>query len=175
MNFKVYKFNQLKLEIDFLEDYQVPDSLVEKLKLFETEVVKEFFSEQKGKKGITTLGNKIRYNDVLNKNVFSNSLEYEFKKATGNKSQFLKDFILDLDDKLIERFYLIYNKEFRQKSSIVDGTSPSLDYIEKDLKLLFSTFINYKLTNSIFFIEIEEFEDYYFSKNEKFTKIYKYE
>jgi hypothetical protein len=177
MIFKIYKFSDSNcFKFEQLTNLDLPKNLNTQIKIFEEEIIKEYFKKQEGRKGIKTLGNELRYNKVIQDQVFIETESNILVKITGNRKDFLKDFIFQIvenkDKKIL--FLLIYGENFLKKSSIVDFTSPNLNDLTRDLNLLFSAFPGYDIGFEFYILQIIDVEGFYFiTDDEGFTKIYK--
>jgi len=169
-------------ECDFNKEFELKktnislsDNLKSRLKLIEIEIINEFFKKQKGKLGIRTLGNEIRYNKVI-QNQFSEIKNNEvLLKMTEHHRSFLYFFSGKLAEFVNTNIYfLILSKQFGKSSQIVDLSFPCKDEITKQITILTSNF-NLKNNRRIYFVEIESFEDYFFEAiNNNYRKIHKY-
>lgn len=176
MNYNFYNFNFENNKLFQEKTIPYVNIISNIFEIFKEEVVKCYFKKQLGRKGIKSLGNEIRYNKNLEEKVFCIHQDFTLIKLTGNRKDFLKDFIKEVDNNKISKdlIFVVYEKEFRSISSLVDATSTKISDIISDLNLLFSSFTFKKLGFQIFFLEIFEIKGYYFIKDsEGFTKIYK--
>lgn len=146
-----------------------------KLRLLEEEISSEFLKKQKGRIGIKSLGNEIRYNKSIKKILREENSDYVLLKMTENKRSFLTVFLNSLLDHPLKKIYfLIFSRDFGEKSMLVDKTFADI----KDIKAQLNTVLkSFKLINSkrqIFFIEITAMTNYYFETIEKkYSKIHK--
>tara|TARA_B100000035_G_C20971652_1_gene541333 strand:- start:648 stop:1181 length:534 start_codon:yes stop_codon:yes gene_type:complete len=175
MNYRIYRVENFKLNLTELNDKKYLKTIDSKIKVFETEIINEYENKQLGRKGIKTLGNEIRYNEVLEREVFNDSSILNFRKVTGNRKDFLKDFILILrEESVLPYFLIIYDTDFRKKTSIVDGTSTKYSDIVYDLKLISDTFTEYNFKKEIYIIEILDISNCYFKTDEEgYTRLIK--
>lgn len=177
MIFRLYKYSNNDKNIYGIEP-QLNQKLLNKLNLFEKEIVKEYFKKQYGRKGIITLGNEIKYNEKIVNEVFVKEEEFALIKVTGNRKTFLIDFLKTITQNKNSKalFFLIYERHFRKESSIVDGTSTTIDDFEYNLGLLNNVFDNVNFNQDIYIIEINGIKNHYFKKHvEGYTKIFKSE
>ena len=92
MIFNLYKYSEQEKKLN-KTDMVLSKDLLNKLNLFEKEIIGEYFEKQFGKKGIVSLGDEIRKNSKISNEVFVRSNDYELVKITGNRKTFLKDFL----------------------------------------------------------------------------------
>ena len=84
---------------------------------------------------------------------------------TENRRSFIKVFIENLynqNDKSL--FYMILQRDFGNKSNLVDKSFADISDIEKSLSLFFKYFNSKNNLTNIFFIEITSFEGYDFEQ-----------
>ena len=150
-------------------------NLKSRLNVIEMEIINEFFKKQKGKIGIRTLGNEIRYNKLIQNQMGETQNNEVLLKMTEHHRSFLFFFCDKLVEFLNENIYfLILSKEFGKSSHIVDLSFPGVNEITEQLSNLATNF-NLKKNRNILFIEIESFEKYYFEKiNNNYRKKYKF-
>tara|TARA_B100000925_G_scaffold202034_1_gene153199 strand:+ start:877 stop:1413 length:537 start_codon:yes stop_codon:yes gene_type:complete len=175
MIFNLYKYSEQEKKLN-KTDMVLSKDLLNKLNLFEKEIIGEYFEKQFGKKGIVSLGDEIRKNSKISNEVFVRSNDYELVKITGNRKTFLKDFLSTISRNKTSKslFFLIYERHFRNESSIVDGTSTTINDFENDIGLLNDAFENVNFNQDIYVIEITGIKNHYFKTDkEKFTKIFK--
>lgn len=171
-NLRVYSFDFINSKIKLNDNYKLPNNIVEQINLFSNEIVKEYQIKQKGRKGIKTLGNEIRYNEVINNKVFITRNNFSLVKITGNRKDFLKDFLdaLSINSTV---FFLLFDKSFVSQSSIVDKTSTSIENIEYDLNIL-SKCATLNKTFKFYFVELIYLKNYIFTcDQEGFKRIKK--
>jgi len=172
MNYNLLKYDISLKDFVYTEKKVVPNSINESLKLFESELIKEYLKAQKGRKGIKTLGNQIRYNSIISKKVFFSSNDFVLIKSTGNRKDFMKDFIVQINNNSKDLFFFIYDKHFVTKSKIVDPTTTKRDDIKNDLDILLNIFREHKFKFNLYLIEFKNVEGYHFqTDDEGFTKI----
>jgi len=93
-------------------------------------------------------------------------------KITGNRKDFLKDFLDSLSINSTV-FFLFFDKSFVNQSSIVDKTSTSIENIEYDLNLL-SKCATLNKTFKFYFVELIYLKNYIFTcDQEDFKRIKK--
>ena len=157
-------------------DNQLNNILKQKLFFIEEEIAKEFLSKQKGRIGIKSLGNEIRYNKLV-KNILKKTYEEEgvLIKMTENKRSFLNVFFSSLYAHPKKNIYfLIFSRVFGEKSKLVDKSFADITHITNQLRMVSKSFKLTDLKRKIFFIEIEDFSNYYFESIEnKYSKIHK--
>lgn len=174
---KIFKFsNSNYSQFEQLTNYELPKNLNTQLKIFEQQIIKEYFNKQEGRKGIKTLGNELRYNKIIQEQVFIETESNILVKITGNRKDFLKDFICQIVENRDKKtlFLLIYGENFLKRSSIVDFTSPKLNDLTRDLNLLFSAFPKFDIGFEFYILQVIDLEDVYFvTDDEGFTKINK--
>ena len=96
MEIRIYSFDLDKKKIKLAENQLIPKSIINKLNIFNKEIIDEYFKKQKGRKGVRSLGNEIRYNEIINNQVFVTENNISLKKITGNRKDFLKDFPMEV-------------------------------------------------------------------------------
>lgn len=171
-NIRIYFYDFQDREIKSLKNQILPETIKERINIFSNEIINEYTTKQIGIKGVKSLGNEIRYNDTINNQVFISRDKISLVKITGNRKDFLKDFLNALHYNHTV-FYLLFESSFVRLSSIVDRTSTSIENIEDDLKLLFS---HVSLNKSIkfYFLEFCYLKNFTFSSDgEGFKKIKK--
>jgi hypothetical protein len=170
MEIRIYSFDLDKKKIKLAENQLIPKSIINKLNIFNKEIIDEYFKKQKGRKGVRSLGNEIRYNEIINNQVFVTENNISLKKITGNRKDFLKDFLDSIDQK--NHYYLLFDKEFVRQSSIVDKTSTSIKNIEEDLQTLFRH-MSLKKDFNFYFIEFFSIKNHIFTCDEEGFKTIK--
>ena len=155
---------------------QLNKKLKQKLFFIEEEISKEFLAKQKGRVGIKSLGNEIRYNKSI-KNILKKTYEEEevLVKMTENQRSFLNVFFSSLSAHPKKNIYfLIFSRVFGEKSKLVDKSFADITHITNQLRIVSKSFKLTDLKRKIFFIEIEDFSNYYFESIEnKYSKIHK--
>lgn len=154
---------------------ELPNSIKDKIKIIEEEIIKEFLKEQKGNIGITSLGEKIRGNTLM-KQQFGEDKKQEnvLIKLTENRRAFLHVFnetIYNYPSTNI--YFFILEKEFGRESHLVDSSFVNLNVINKVLEKFFKNFIFKTDLGRICFVELEGLEGYHFDKNGKYSKLCK--
>ena len=157
-------------------DSKINTTLKQKLFFIEEEIAREFIVKQKGRVGIKSLGNEIRYNKLI-KNILKKTHEEEevLIKMTENKRSFLNVFFNSLSAHPKRNIYfLIFSRVFGEKSKLVDKSFADITHITNQLRIVSKSFKTTDLKRKIFFIEIEDFSNYYFESIEnKYSKIHK--
>jgi hypothetical protein len=175
MNFKVHQnSNSNYSNFISINEFDLPENIKNQINIFEIEIVKDYLKKQTGRKGIKKLGNELRYNKRIKEEVFIETQTNILVKMTGNRNDFLKEFINQIVDNKKNKkiFLLIYEERFRKISSIVDSTAPKLKDIIRDLSLLFKAFPNHNYSFPLYIIEVMRLENYEFiTDDEGFTKI----
>ena len=171
-NLRVYYFDFIDSKIKLDSNYKLPENIIEQVKIFSNEIVKEYQTKQKGRKGIKSLGNELRYSEIINNKVFIAKNNFSLVKITGNRKDFLKDFLASLSINSTV-FFLFFDKSFVNQSSIVDKTSTSIENIEYDLNLL-TKCATLNKTFKFYFVELIYLKNYIFtSDQEGFKRIKK--
>lgn len=174
MKLRIYNYEFEKRRVNQIDSSNIPIEVSHKIKLFTDEVIREYLKKQNGKKGIKSLGNEIRYNSFINDNIFKSSSDYEIIKITGNKKDFLTDFLKSVDfSNQSPIYFFLFSKAFVRMSSIVDNTSTTIENVENYLNLLFSKLTpNFNL--NFYFLELYKIENYKFTEEyDGYKKIYK--
>lgn len=175
MIFNLYKYSEQEKKLN-KTDMVLSKDILNKLSLFEKEIIGEYFEKQFGRKGIKTLGNEIRFNEKIANQVFIKEKDFELVKITGNRRDFLLVFLETISQKKTSKslYFLIYERQFRKESSIVDNTTTFIDDFEYNIELLNKAFENVNFNQDIYVIEITGIKNHYFKTDkEKFTKIFK--
>lgn len=173
MRYNLYKFTNENQSFNLLENNHI-EGLIEKLNVFQEEVINEYENAQFGRKGIKSLGNKIKFNKKISEQVFSNFKNISLVKVTGNRKTFLNDFLKILSDKSETQkiYFFVYSPQFRKESSIVDSTSTSISDINSNIKLLFNAFKNLSLSNEMYVVEVKSLKSCHFVTDaEGFTRL----
>ena len=110
-NLRVYSFDFIDSKIKLNDNYKLPNNIIEQINIFSNEIVKEYQIKQKGRKGIKTLGNELRYSEIINNKVFITRNNFSLVKITGNRKDFLKDFLDSLSINSTV-FFLFFDKSF---------------------------------------------------------------
>ena len=152
------------------------ENLKSKLDLIEIEIINEYLKKQKGKTGIRTLGNEIRYNKLIQNQfgkIENNEILFKMTEHARSFLSFFCDKLANVKD--INIYFLILSKQFGLSSKIVDKSFPCKADLSEQISNLVSSF-EMKINNrEIFFIEIKSFQNYYFEKiDEKYSKIHKF-
>ena len=170
-NAYIFDLNTSKIQIS---EGDLPSHIKDDLNVIETEITSEYIKKQDGKLGIKTLGNEIRYNDVL-KSIFSTSKnDNVIIKLTENRRSFIKVF-LDNWKKHINNniYFLILDNEFGNLSNIVDKSFIRISEIEEELEGFFKFFSPKNQSPNIFFIEIKGFDKYNIISQKGYSQLFK--
>jgi hypothetical protein len=174
MKYNLYRLTK-DSSIQKIESQDLEESIKIKLDKIQIEIIAEYKRKQEGRTGIRGLGNEIRQNKII-KNIFSEkNQKNRLIKMTENKRSFIKVFIensYNQNNKSL--FYMILQRDFGNKSNLVDKSFADISDIEKSLSLFFKYFNSKNNLNNIFFIEINAFEGYDFEQVNNITsKLYK--
>ena len=160
--------------IQKIESEDLEESIKIKLEKIQIEIIEEYKRKQEGRMGIRSLGKEIRQNKII-KNIFSEEDKNVLIKMTENRRSFIKVFIensYNLNDKSL--FYMILQRDFGNKSNLVDKSFADISDIRKSLSLFFKYFNSKNNLTNIFFIEITSFQGYDFEQVTNITsKLYK--
>ncbi|MAW30808.1 MAG: hypothetical protein CMD15_02745 [Flavobacteriales bacterium] len=160
--------------IQKIESEDLEESIKIKLEKIQIEIIAEYKRKQEGRIGIRSLGKEIRQNKII-KNIFSKEDKNVLIKMTENRRSFIKVFIENLynqNDKSL--FYMILQRDFGNKSNLVDKSFADISDIRKNLSLFFKYFNSKNNLTNIFFIEITAFQGYDFEQVTNITsKLYK--
>lgn len=144
--------------------------LDELLLKIENEMISEFKKKQKGKIGITNLGDELRRNKILNEIFECESKNRIIIKLTGNRMSFLKIFINSINDYYnSEIYFFILESDFGKYSNLVDKTFIKIQDISKELKILYNNFELSRPNLSIYFIEMVRFDNHFVENNGKYA------
>lgn len=136
----------------------------------ENEIIFEFKKKQKGKIGITNLGDELRRNKRLNEIFECPSNGRIIIKLTGNRMSFLKIFINSINQfSKLNVYFFILESDFGKNSNIVDKTFIKVQDISKELKILYNNFKSIRPDLSIYFIEMVNFEKCFIENNGKYA------
>lgn len=176
MEFNIYKCD-FDSDIHLKKnDKKLSQNLLSRLNQIESEIINEFKKKQKGKVGIKTLGNEIRFNKIIQRQfeVIKNS-EVLLKMTEHNRS-FMYFFVTKLAEYFTENIYfLILSRKFGNSSQIVDKSFPDIDQIKLNIKELKKNFKSINKNRNVFFIEIQALNNHFFEKIEKrYVKIHKF-
>lgn len=156
-----------------LHESQIDPIVIKNVNLFKQRIVSLYEKKQIGRKGISSLGNEIKYDKIIC-DIFENRVS-NLIKSTRNKSEILQLFlksIVEVQDDTI--YFLILNKDFLKISKIFDGTSINLHHWEYWLSF-FSKHMSLKSKKkNIIVIEICGIEGYnFYSFSKKYSRIEK--
>ena len=154
---------------------EIPVDLKKRLLFIEGEISKEFFLKQSGRAGITSLGNEIRYNKTIQQAFKEEINNNKLIKLTENKRSFMNVFIETLAENTAETvWFLILEREFGEKSKLVDKTFADISDIKPKIDLIKKAFRLTETSRKIYFIEVKAFSSYYFETvANKYSKIHK--
>ena len=176
MEYNIYRCD---FDIDFYLkkiDKKISQNLLSRLDQIESEIINEFKKKQKGKVGIKTLGNEIRFNEVIQRQFEVVENNEVLLKMTEHNRSFMYFFISKLAEYSTENIYfLILSRKFGNSSQIVDKSFPDIDQINLNIRDLVKNFKSLNKNRNIFFIEIEAFKNYFFQKiDNRYVKIHKF-
>ena len=175
MEFNLYK-------CDFSDDFKLLESdkllsnnIISSLDKIQTEIIFEFEKKQKGKYGISSLGNEIRFNKAIQSQFCNSNHNEVLLKMTEHHRSFSYFFCEQLAKFQNENLYfLILSKDFGEKSRIVDKSFPSIKHINYQISNLLTSFQVKNLKRDVYFIEILSLEGYGFVEQSKnLRKIFK--
>lgn len=151
----------------------IPDEVTSRLSDFNRRIAELYVEKQRGKVGIRSLGNEIRYDEFVGE-IF-NLTNPLLVRATRNRSEVLNVHLSSLDiareHDISEIYYVMLSEDLNSSSAIFDKTSITLNDWKENIALLHRNFS--QLGNvSVYFIEIEQINGYSFRKHDsKYTKI----
>lgn len=159
--------------VEQLEKSLLPIEVKEKIDILEDEIGKEFFKKQHEKLGIKSLGNEIRYNEIISclfNNVSNNIV---LIKLTENKRAFIKNFV-DVAIKYAnnEVYLFILENEFGINSRLVDKSFIRIDELLAELQSFFSVFSLIHKNLQITIIELKGFTKFRLETVGNYTKIH---
>jgi hypothetical protein len=169
MKYQLYQLNSNGDLVTFPKDSSTSFLDVILLKI-ENEMIFEFKKKQKGKIGITNLGDELRRNKRLNEIFESPSNNRIIIKLTGNRMSFLKIFINSINEfSKLEIYFFILEGEFGKYSNLVDKTFIKVQDISRELKILYNNFKSTRPALSIYFIEMVNFENCFIENSGKYA------
>ena len=139
MKFNLYTLTK-NYSIQKIESEGLEDSIKIKLNKIQIEIIADYKRKQEGRTGIRSLGNEIRGNKMI-KNIFSEEDKNVLIKMTENRRSFIKVFIenaYNQNDRSL--FYMILQRDFGNKSNLVDKSFADISDIKKSLSLFFKYF-----------------------------------
>lgn len=148
---------------------------------FLSAVVEIYKTEQKGLRGITTIGNPIRYSKDIKKifsyqNGFAKIFEERLiVRATRNRNELINLLLQCAETARHEKLkvidFIVFSSDLIRESSIVDKSSISLEDCNNELKkfLTYFQFRGGSLEINIF--QIERVPGYSFQRDENYTRI----
>ena len=175
MKFDFYELNLIDSKKLQLIKTNLPIDIQKKLNVYENQVIKLYKEKQKGRLGIKSLGNEIRYDKSL-ENLFDQSEQNVLIKLTGNKISFFDVFINAVFNKKNANIYFLFlDGSFGLKSRLVDKTFIRKVEIENELDKILKIFSFKNPSTKLYFIEIKEFDNYTFilDKESGYTKLIK--
>lgn len=175
-----YRFNNSDLKFNVVTESQTS---------YTSNVVSDFISvvvdiykkEQRGLRGITTIGNPIRYNKVIQE-IFSYQKGFAkifedrlIVRATRNRNELINLLLQSVETasqkklKIID--FIIFSSDLIRESSIVDKSSISLEDFDNELRK-FLTYFNIRDTSlELNIFQIEKIPGYSFQKDDEYTRI----
>lgn len=154
---------------------EIPVDLKQRLLFIEDEISKEFFLKQSGRAGVSSLGNEIRYNKTIQMAFKEEINNNKLIKLTENKRSFMSVFVESLaEDKDKTIWFLILERDFGEKTRLVDKTFADIDDIKPKIDLIKKAFNSTEVLRKIYFIEVKAFSNHYFETvANKYSKIHK--
>ena len=175
-----YRFNEFELRFEETSAVE-PCYTSTIVSDFLSAVIGIYKTEQKGLRGITTIGNSIRYSQDI-KEIFSyqNGFAKIFEerlivRATRNRNELINLLLQCVETARHEKLkvidLIIFSSHFIKESSIVDKSSICLEDCNNELKKFLTYFQFREVSLEINIFQIERIPGYSFQRDGNYTRI----